>query len=238
MLFDLRGRGRRRTIQGIYLGLALLMGGGLVFFGVGGTGVGLFNNDNSSGGGGDSQHLLKTAEARVRAHPRDAEAWGQLAYQRYIASRNNSKYFDQANNAYKPAGLQLLRGSEQAWDRYIALHPRKPDLTVANTMGQQVFGSEGLNEPKKAVQALELAAQADSNNYNAFLTLARVAYAAKQDRKAALAGQRAIELAPPDQRSGIRGLLASYKKQASGGARQPTAQPTPQPTPTPAPAGP
>ena len=33
MLFDLRGRGRRRTIQVIYLGLAVLMGGGLVLFG-------------------------------------------------------------------------------------------------------------------------------------------------------------------------------------------------------------
>ncbi len=29
MLFDLRSRGRRRTVQGVYLGLAILMGGGL-----------------------------------------------------------------------------------------------------------------------------------------------------------------------------------------------------------------
>ena len=36
MLFDLRGRGRRRTIQAIYLSLAILMGGGLVLFGIGG----------------------------------------------------------------------------------------------------------------------------------------------------------------------------------------------------------
>ena len=35
MLFDLRGRGRRRTVQAIYLGLAILLGGGLIFFGVG-----------------------------------------------------------------------------------------------------------------------------------------------------------------------------------------------------------
>ena len=36
MLFDLRGRGRRRTVQVIYLTLALLLGGGLVLFGIGG----------------------------------------------------------------------------------------------------------------------------------------------------------------------------------------------------------
>ena len=32
MLFDLRGRGRRRVVQVVYLGLALLLGGGLVLF--------------------------------------------------------------------------------------------------------------------------------------------------------------------------------------------------------------
>ena len=36
MLFDLRGRGRRNTIKVIYVSLAILMGGGLVFFGIGG----------------------------------------------------------------------------------------------------------------------------------------------------------------------------------------------------------
>jgi hypothetical protein len=36
MLFDLRSRGRRRTIQVVYGFLAVLIGGGLVFFGVGG----------------------------------------------------------------------------------------------------------------------------------------------------------------------------------------------------------
>ena len=34
MLFDLRARGRRRAIKVIYLFLAVLMGGGLVFFGL------------------------------------------------------------------------------------------------------------------------------------------------------------------------------------------------------------
>jgi hypothetical protein len=39
MLFDLRGRGRRRTIKIVYITLALLMGGGLVLFGIGGGGA-------------------------------------------------------------------------------------------------------------------------------------------------------------------------------------------------------
>ena len=34
MLFDLRSRGRRTTVRGVYLLLAILMGGGLILFGV------------------------------------------------------------------------------------------------------------------------------------------------------------------------------------------------------------
>ena len=36
MLFDLKGK-RKRLVQVVYLGLAILFGGGLVLFGVGGT---------------------------------------------------------------------------------------------------------------------------------------------------------------------------------------------------------
>ena len=51
MLFDLRSRGRRRTVQAVYLFLAILIGGGLVLFGVGaGNGLGgLLNGLTGSG---------------------------------------------------------------------------------------------------------------------------------------------------------------------------------------------
>ena len=50
MLFDLRGRGRRRTVQVIYLSLAVLMGGGLVLFGIGGgTNESLFDAIGGNG---------------------------------------------------------------------------------------------------------------------------------------------------------------------------------------------
>ena len=52
MLFDLRGRGRRRAVKIIYLGLAILLGGGLVFFGVGGNVQGgLFDAFQAAGRG-------------------------------------------------------------------------------------------------------------------------------------------------------------------------------------------
>src|SRR5437899_5030916 len=87
MLFDLRGRGRRRTIQTIYVALAVLMGGGLVFFGIGGnTSGGLFDAFKGGGGGGGtdvSAKEAKRAERQLKLNPRDAAAWSALAGARF-----------------------------------------------------------------------------------------------------------------------------------------------------------
>src|SRR2546421_8779084 len=81
MLFDLRGRGRRRSVQAIYVGLAVLMGGGLIFFGIGGSvsgglfdAIGLTGNGNSgSGGAGDIlAKQQRTAERRGELNPHHA----------------------------------------------------------------------------------------------------------------------------------------------------------------------
>ena len=87
MLFDLRGRGRRRTIQVIYLGLALLMGGGLIFFGIGGnTSGGLFDAFSGSSGSQSASEVfqgrLDRLQRRTRTNPQDAQAWATLAGQR------------------------------------------------------------------------------------------------------------------------------------------------------------
>src|SRR5204862_5861190 len=79
MLFDLRGAGRRRTVQGIYLGLAILMGGGLVLFGVGGNvGGGLLDAVKGNGSGSSSNTFEKRVqrlEKQLRINPQNAGAW-------------------------------------------------------------------------------------------------------------------------------------------------------------------
>src|SRR4051794_23251689 len=88
MLFDLRARGRRRTIQVIYLFLALLMGGGLVFFGIGGnTSGGFFDAFKSNNGSSSSDSALtkkvQALEKRVQAHRSNAAAWAALPRAQY-----------------------------------------------------------------------------------------------------------------------------------------------------------
>src|SRR4051794_41954297 len=52
MLFDLRGGGRRRTVQIVYIALAVIMGAGLVLFGIGGAVSGGLVDAITNGGGG------------------------------------------------------------------------------------------------------------------------------------------------------------------------------------------
>src|SRR5438093_12770726 len=135
MLFDLRARGRRRTIQVIYLFLALLMGGGLIFFGIGGnTAGGLFDAFKSGGGGGGTNALEKNvqrAEKRVHAQPRNAGAWAELARAQYQVAGLGDNY-DQNTGSFTAKGRRALVKVEHAWDRYLALDPPKPNPDLAS----------------------------------------------------------------------------------------------------------
>ncbi len=82
MLFDLRGRGRRRTVQMIYLGLALLMGVGLVGFGVGGGvgGGGILSSltDNEGSSSANFASKIKKYQKLTQQQPSSVYAWEQL----------------------------------------------------------------------------------------------------------------------------------------------------------------
>ena len=110
MLFDLRGRGRRRTVQTVYLGLALLMGGGLVLFGVGaGNGFGGILNAFTGNGSGSAQKQVvsqqeKAALAAVKARPNDPAAWGQLVSARWTSATTQGTNFDPTTGTFTASG--------------------------------------------------------------------------------------------------------------------------------------
>src|ERR1035437_5077455 len=135
MLFDLRGRGRRRTIQGVYLGLALLMGGGLVLFGVGtGTGGGGLLNAFSGNGSGSNQNQVvsqqeQTALKAVKLNPTSAAAWSGLVQARWTAAGQGSNY-NAATGTFTASGKKELVCAAQAWQRYLQL-TKTPDPNLA-----------------------------------------------------------------------------------------------------------
>ena len=119
MLFDLRGKGRRRTVQVIYLSLAILMGGGLVLFGIGGaTSGGLFDAFSSDSGNTERQQHLHQAdqdvqEAGHRPTPRTQQAWAGLARAQVQQASING--YDQATGTYTADGLKDLQAAADSW---------------------------------------------------------------------------------------------------------------------------
>lgn len=219
MLFDLRGRGRRRVVRVIYLSLAILMGGGLVFFGIGGSvSGGLFDaiglTNSSGGGGGNISDTFKkneqAAQKRVTVSPRDPAAWAALVRAQYQRAGQGDSY-DQNAQVFTAKGRQTLAKVARNWERYLALKPKRVDPDLAALM-VQTYGPAGLNKFDKATEAAELIAQA-TPTAEAYTRLATFAYAAGQSRKGDLAAAKAISLTPKDQRATLKGQLDQAKAQ-------------------------
>jgi hypothetical protein len=230
MLFDLRGRGRRRTIQVIYATLALLMGGGLVFFGIGGnTSGGLFDAFQSNSGVNADETLTKRLdqlEERTATNPRDAAAWAELTRVR-VQTASSGENYDQATQTFTDKGKAELRRAAAAWQRYLALDPPKPDANVANQM-VRAYGPDGLANYAEAVRAMELVidARGEQATPALYAQLAILAHGAKQQRKSTLAQTKAIELAPKADRDQVKSQIELAKNQLDGNTGQGTPEPS------------
>ena len=223
MLFDLRGRGRRRTVQAIYLSLAILMGGGLVLFGIGSDqSGGLFDAFSGENGGGGSateavDKRIDDQLAKTRADPQDAQAWANLAIARFQRAGIDGISQD---GTYTDKGKARLRLAASAWERHLALDPKQPSARAANLM-VQAYGANGLNELKKAVQAKQIVTNAeDPPSSNLYAQLAVLAYQAGETRTGDLAAVRAVDLAPAEDRKELRTTLDALKSQAAADAAQ------------------
>lgn len=205
MLFDLKGR-RRRIVQATYLLLAILMGGGLVFFGVGGdVSGGLFDafSDRSTSGNSIIEDRIEENEDKLEENPQNAAALKELARDWYQLANDEA---DPTTGQFTDDGLERLANADEAWQGYLALDPKNPDASLASLM-INVYAPTALNEPAEGAEAAEIVTTAQPKSAQAFLQLAQYAAQAGQQRKADLAGQKAIELAPKNQRSTVRQLV-------------------------------
>lgn len=235
MLFDLRGRGRRRTVRVIYFLLALLMGGGLIGFGIGSatSGGGLFDAVLGNGSSGtsatksiDKQILAEVA--KTRASPRDAAVWAQLARLRYQRAGIDGIIDDAATgtSSYTGKGKAKLSLASSAWEHYLALDPKTPDAQLARLM-VQAYGTGALEQPAKAVTAMQIVTAAEKPpNSNLYAQLAQLAYTAHDSRTGDLAADRAVELADKANKKLLRTQLDQIKTQAATPAATTSATPT------------
>jgi hypothetical protein len=232
MLFDLRGR-RRRAVQATYLTLALLMGGGLVFFGIGGdVSGGLFDAFSDRSGGSASGQLeerIDRLEGRLETNPR-SEATLKALVRDYHAAAGAE--LPSGSVQYPEEAIDELRQASVYWQRYLEVEDGKPDPSLAR-VAVTLYDQTALNQPKEAAQAMGIIAE-DANDFQSYLALVQRATAAGDTRTADLAGQKAVDLAPKGLRKQVEQQVEQLKKPPPTGqtpAPQGEAPPPPEQTP-------
>ncbi len=219
MLFDLRARGRRRTVQVVYVSLVLLFLVGFIGFGVGVGGGGgspveaIFGSKEGSAGSSYAKQVSE-AEKRTKTHPGEAYAWAKLAEARFH-NASGSEFYDEEKQQFTAKGKEQLTKVADAWNRYVALKPANPPLTIADDM-VRVFGEEGLNQPGEAVAVLQLVIPTKPASVGLYGDLARYAYQAKNVSVGDLAAQKTVSLTPPSKRKQVEAELATLKRNPTG----------------------
>ena len=218
MLFDLKGK-RRRVVQGVYLMLAVVLGGGLVLFGIGGDAPGgLLDAFRGEGGedisarAKDLRDEAKDADKRAASNPRDAALRAAVAKAWYDAARSQA---DPDTGVFGEEAKNDLEKADEAWRTYISLEPKRIDVDVAERM-TRAYGPTGLNKPDEAATVAELVTEAEPTTEN-YLRLTAAASAAGQTQKAENAGRKAIDTAPKAERKQVKEAVEAAKAQAEAG---------------------
>jgi hypothetical protein len=215
MLFDLRGR-RRRAVQATYLTLALLMGGGLVFFGIGGdVSGGLFDAFSDRSGSSSANEQLEDRidrlEDRLAANPQ-SEATLKALVRDYHALAGAQ--LPSGAVQYPEEARDELRQAGRYWQRYLEVEDGEPDASLAR-LAVAVYDQGALNEPQEAAAAMRVVAES-ANDFQSYLALTQRAAAAGDTRTADLAAQKAVDLAPERLRKQVRQQADALKKPPQG----------------------
>jgi hypothetical protein len=212
MLFDLRGRGRRRAVKVIYIGLAALFAVGFVGFGVGvgGGGGGIISSLTGNEGANQASFSSQIKKYRklTQQQPSNLSAWESLT--KALLHEAGGEAYVSNTGVVTGKGKELFNQASQAWSSYIALNPPKPNSELAQLM-VTVYSEQGLNQPAKAVEVLQIAVVARPIAA-LYSQLALYAYKAKNTRVGDLASGKAVSLAPAAERTRLKNELAELKK--------------------------
>jgi hypothetical protein len=208
MLFDLQGP-RKTAVKAIYLGLAILMAGGLVLFGVGSSVNGGLADVFSGGGGSDAQGQVEKSEKAVAADPKNVKALETLILNRYSLA-GDPKNYNQEKQTFSKEGKAQLTALTKDWATYQKLNS-KPNVTTASYAVSAYLGLEDAKGAQKA-QAIVAAKQPTASNYLALLQFALYS----GDSLAATGAEiKAKDLATKDQQAEVAQQIKTLKKQVA-----------------------
>jgi hypothetical protein len=232
MLFDLQGR-RRRVVQVTYIGLALLMGGGLVLSGIGSDASGGLLDAFVGGGDGgvdkeDQQKpfndRINAAQAQLRTNPRDQAALAALVRAHFQLAALELKETNDGGIEIEDKAKhdRELAASAAAWKRYIGTNPERIDSSLTLT-ALQVYQRIGLPQEQKdkndlVVKPMQALAE-QQNTADAYVKLVEVATLAGDTRIAGLAERKALSFAQSkDEKTTIQTQIDEAKATASQAA--------------------
>ncbi|MGH2958273.1 MAG: hypothetical protein ACRDKE_01600 [Solirubrobacterales bacterium] len=209
MLFDLQGP-RKTAVKVIYLGLAILMAGGLVLFGIGSNVNGgladVFGGGSSSTSAAED-NIEKYSE-QLAANAKNKKALEGLIAARYSLA-GDPQNFNQETGEFTTEGKDQLNFLKDDWNDYLKLTDDKPNLATAN---YAVSGFLGLQDAKGATQAQQIITEKQPNAAN-YLALMLYASYAGDTLVASGAEVKARELATKDEKKEVATQIKEIKDQ-------------------------
>jgi hypothetical protein len=175
-------------------------------------------------GGGDSKDHKKVvsfsdalpgkvaqAEHAVKAEPNNPQLLKQLAL---LQVQYAYRIGNPQANTLGTAGVAALRKAAASWTQYLALKPKEPDTQLATIMAR-AYSQAGLNDPRGAIRAMEVAAaNTKPPSGSVYAQLALLYFNARQFREGDLATARALKLTPASERQNLRRAIGQVRSQA------------------------
>ncbi len=219
MLFDLRSPHRRRVVKVVYVFLALLIGVGLVGFGIGnGSNFGGLFTASRGGGSATGQtaytRALTKAQKQANATPDSPTAWINLGKAAYTVAVLPTNYL--STSGYSKAGHAALDILRTAWQRYLALAPANPSTPFAQEVAEGFSTPPaGVGDYKTTESAWEVIAGNEPTSPTAFEYLAYYSWLAGNTAQGNAAAAKAKAIAPKSQLKQVETTLSEMQT-ASG----------------------
>ena len=224
MLFDLQGK-RKRLIQVIYALLALLMGGGLVFLGIGGEVSGGLLDAFTNRQGVAAGELTKEADRlqeRADENPTNEQVLTRLVRARYTAGNSLYELDEAGQPTITPEARSQFEAAADTWHDYLELNPDPPDPNVAQLVANALFalaqgatdGVQARNNSAAAAEAQAIFAESRPS-VGSFSTLALYSFFGNDFEEGDAAVARVMELSrSPQAKRRNKREMADYRKQA------------------------
>lgn len=239
MLFDLQSPKRKRFVQIVFGGMAVLFAVSFVFLGIG-TGLSGSPLEAIGIGGSDTadevlEDDISSQEEKLEANPNDTAALIEILNLRYQAA--NTKYEideETGQTIFTAEAEEQLQLAADAWDRYTKVAGKNPDPSAAliavqtyTALAQGLLGQaqgasgqaaldtadDSLTNWRLAGETQLIVADAKDSSPVQALQAAEYLYFAGEFEAADAAAQQALAQASPEQRASLQKRLDASEKQ-------------------------